>query len=93
VVNKNASREMLAILERQQDHRGIGRTLKGVKLASKAGALNQLRSDVGIVYSQRGRIALAITCDEMPETVWNDENPGLLMLSRLGALLVEGLGK
>lgn len=93
VVSKEASREMIALLKRQQDRRGIGRTLKGAKLASKAGALEQLRSDVGIIYSPRGRIAMAITCDNMPGAVWTDENPGYVMLSRLSSLLIDGLGR
>jgi len=47
---------------------------------------------VAIVYSDRGRLAMAITVDDMPEIVWNVENPGLLMLSRLSLALVDGLG-
>lgn len=82
---------MIAILKRQQSHDGIGRTLVGVTIANKTGALDRLRSDVAIVYSDRGRIAMAITVDDMPEIVWNVENPGLLMLSRLSRALVEGL--
>nr|MBA3247664.1 serine hydrolase [Pyrinomonadaceae bacterium] len=93
VVNPAASKEMIELLKRQQDHRGIGRTLNGVEIGSKAGALDHLRSDVGILYTKRGRIAMAITCDEMPEVIWTVDNPGYLLLSRLSLLLIEGLGK
>jgi beta-lactamase class A len=92
VVSKEASAEMIAILKRQQVHDGIGRTLVGVPVANKTGALDRLRADVAIVYSDRGRLAMAITLDDMPEVVWNVENPGLLMLSRLSLALVDGLG-
>jgi beta-lactamase class A len=88
-VNAAASSEMIAILKRQQDHRAIGRNLTGIAIASKAGALNNLRSDVGIVYTKRGRIAMAMSCDEMPEVIWNDENPAFLLMGRLSALLLE----
>ena len=91
IVSKDASAEMIAILKRQQFHDGIGRTLAGVTIASKVGALDRLRSDVAIVYSERGRIAMAITVDDLPEVVWNPENPGLLMLSRLSLALLDGL--
>jgi hypothetical protein len=47
---------------------------------------------VGIVYTRRGRIAMAITCDKMPEVVWTEENPGYLLLSRISSLLIDGLG-
>jgi hypothetical protein len=61
VVSREASAEMIAILKRQQFHDGIGRTLAGVPIANKTGALDRLRSDVAIVYSDRGRVAMAIT--------------------------------
>jgi len=64
-----------------------------VPLATKPGALDRLRSDVGIVYSERGRIAMAITVDDLPETVWTVDNPGYLMLSRLSQILLDGLGR
>lgn len=93
IVSPAASKEMIELLKRQQDHRGIGRTLTGVEMASKAGALDALRSDVGIIYTKRGRIAMAITCDEMPAVIWTVDNPGYLTMSRLSLLLIEGLGK
>ena len=93
VVSPQASKEMLAIMKREQGHDGIGRTLNGVEMATKSGALDALRSNVGIIYSKRGRIAMAITCDDMPEVDWTDDNPAYLMLSRLSLLLIDGLGK
>lgn len=93
IISPEASKEMLAILKRQQFHDGVGRHLKGVTIANKTGALDALRSDVGILYSPRGRIAYAITTDYLPEANWSPDNPGLLLLSRLSELLLEGLGK
>jgi len=83
---------MIAILKRQQIHEGVGRTLRGVTIANKTGALDRLRSDVAIVYSDRGRIAMAITVDDLPQSDWTVENPGLLLLSRLALALADGLG-
>lgn len=93
IVSPEVSKQMIQLMKRQQFHEGIGRTLQGVEIASKPGALDALRSDVGIIYTKRGRIAMAITCDDMPETIWTDDNPGYLMLSRLSEILIEGLGK
>ncbi len=93
VVSPEVSKEMIALLKRQQDRNGMVRRLKGVEVASKAGALDALRSDVGIVYSPRGRIAMALTVDYMPEVNWSADNPGLLLLARLSEILVDGLGK
>lgn len=93
VISPAASKEMIELLKRQQFHEGIGRSLRGATIASKPGALDALRSDVGIIYTPRGRILMAITCDEMPEVVWTPDNPGLLLLDRLSQILVEGLGR
>ena len=92
VVSKEASAEMIQVLKRQQSHFGIGRTLRDVEIADKTGALDALRSDVAIVYSKSGRIAMAITIDEMPEVDWTVDNPGLLLMSKLSLALVDGLG-
>jgi beta-lactamase class A len=89
IINAGACHEMIAILKRQQDHHGLGRHLAGVAIASKAGALDKLRSDVGIIYAKSGRVAMAMTCDDMPEVIWNDENPAFLLMGKLSELLLE----
>ena len=91
LVNKTSSDEMLAILKRQRDHNAIGRDMKDVTIANKSGALDALRSDVGIIYSPHGPIAMAITVDNMPEIDWSPDNPGELLISQLSEILVDGL--
>ncbi len=94
VVSKDASAEMLNILKRQQFKNGIGRNLPDtIQSASKSGALDRLRSDVGIIYTRRGRIAMALTTDDMMEVAYTEENPGLKMLWSLSQILQDGLGK
>jgi beta-lactamase class A len=93
IVSPAASKEMIELLKRQQYHDGLFRTNWKLPVASKTGALDALRSDVGIIYTPRGRIAVAITCDEMPDINWTKDNPALLLMSRLSDLLVDGLGK
>lgn len=92
LVSKAASAEMLDVLKHQQDHNGIGRDMKDVTIANKAGALDHLRSDVGIIYSKKGAIAMAITVDGMPEINYTPDNPGDLLISSLSEILVNGLG-
>jgi beta-lactamase class A len=94
VVSRQASADMIAILRRQQYTDGIGRgLLDTTPVASKSGALDRLRSDVGIVYTRRGRIVMAITVDDMPMVYYNQENPGLQMLWRLSQILQDELGR
>lgn len=92
LVNKAASDEMIAVLKRQQYHEGIGRNMKDVTIASKSGALDHLRSDVGIVYSKNAPIAMAITVDDIPEIDYSPDNPGDLLISSLSEIFVQELG-
>jgi beta-lactamase class A len=91
IVSPEASREMLTILKRNQDNTGIIRRLMEFPVAHKTGALDALRSDVGIVYSKTGKIAIAITVDGMPKPDWSPDNPGSLLIAELARMLVEGL--
>lgn len=92
VVSPAASKEMLEILKRQQDRAGIARKLGAMKVANKTGALDHLRSDVGIVYSPNGKIAMAITCEDIPTVDYGPDNAGLILISQLAQILMEGLG-
>ena len=92
IVNGAASQEMIGILKRQQYKDGIGRHAD-YTVASKSGALERLRSDVGIAYAPGGRIAMAITCDNLPKTDWSADNAGNVFISRLAGVLVGGLSK
>ncbi len=91
LVDKSASAEMLEILKKQRDHSSIGRDLKDVVIANKSGALDALRSDVGIVFSKQGPIAMAITVDGMPEPDWSPDNRGELLISSLSEILIDSL--
>ncbi|MBC7928879.1 MAG: serine hydrolase [Bryobacteraceae bacterium] len=92
IISPEASKEMLAILKRCQDNKGIRRKLNGYTIASKSGALDALRSDVAVVYTKQGtRIAMAITVEGIPSIDYTPENPGLLMIADLAQIIVEGM--
>ena len=91
LVSKQASQDMLTILKRQRDNNGIGRDMQDVTVANKTGALDHLRSDVGIIYSKRGNVAMAITVDDIPQVNWTPDNPGQLLISALSQILLDGL--
>ncbi len=89
VINATASKEMIDLMKREQARYAIGRTIPD-SVATKYGALDALRSCVGIVYSKHGRIAMAVTVDDMPVN-WSVDNAGYLTISRLSLILIEGL--
>src|ERR1051325_7729584 len=93
IVSPAVSKEMIDLMKREQGRNAIGRSLWDVEMASKFGALDRLRSAAGILYTKHGKIAMAISCDDMPETMWSVDNPAYLLMSRLSEVLVEGLGK
>ena len=93
IIGPAASKEMIELMKREQGRNAIGRSLWDVPMASKYGALDRLRSAVGILYTKKGRIAMAISCDDMPEIMWSVDNPAYLLMSRLSEALVDGLGK
>jgi enterochelin esterase-like enzyme/beta-lactamase class A len=92
IVNAEASKEILAIMKRCQDGNGVRRRLGGMTIANKTGALDALRSDLALVNSPGGKIAMAITVDGM-KTDWSPDNAGLLMIADLAKLIVDGLAK
>lgn len=92
VCSPAASKEMLELMKREHGTDGLWREQWRVTKATKSGALDALRSNLGVIYDPRGRIAIAITCNEMPEVNWTVDNPALLLMSRLSEILVDGLG-
>jgi len=93
IISAAVSKEMIDLMKREQGRNAIGRSLWNVPMASKYGALDKLRSAVAILYTKNGRIAMAISCDDMPETMWSVDNPAYLLMSKLSAVLAEGLAK
>lgn len=91
IVSKAASKEMIDLMKREQVRYAIGRSVWDVPMASKYGALDRLRSCVAVVYAKSGRVAIAITVDDMPEVIWSVDNPAYLLMSRLSAILIDGL--
>jgi beta-lactamase class A len=88
IVSADASKEILRILKRQRDNNGIARRVGDLVVANKAGALDHLRSDVGIVYAKGNRIAMAITCEDVPKIDWTSDNEGLILISKIAEILV-----
>jgi len=93
IITPAASKEMIDLMKREQARYAIGRSLPDLPMASKYGALDRLRSAIGIIYTKKGKIAMAISCDDMPEITWSVDNPAYLLMSQLSEVLINGLGK
>jgi beta-lactamase class A len=95
IVSPEASKDILEIMKNQQVKDGIGRheLPDWTAVASKSGSLDALRSDVGIVYTKSGPIAMAITVDGMPVTDYSPDNAGDILISKIAHVLAAGLAK
>jgi beta-lactamase class A len=95
LVSKEASADMLDIMKKQIWRDGMPRRFDplGIDVADKNGALDRLRSDIGIVYAKAAPIAIAITCEDMPKSDWSPDNPGYLFIAEASKLLVDQLTK
>jgi beta-lactamase class A len=91
LVSAAASHEMIEVLKRCQDATGMRRYLGQWPIANKTGALDALRSDVGIVYTKSGRIAMAITVEGIPKVDYGPDNPGSILIAEIAKILVEGM--
>ena len=93
IISPVASKEMVDLMKEEQARFAIGRSQWDLPMASKYGALDKLRSAVGIIYSKKGKVAMAISCDDMPEIMWSVDNPAYLLMSQLSEVLINGLTK
>jgi beta-lactamase class A len=93
IVSKQASAEILDLMKKQMWRDGMPRRFANLDVADKVGALDHLRSDIGIVYAKAAPVAIAITCEDMPIVDWSPDNPGYLFIADVSKILVEELTK
>jgi beta-lactamase class A len=93
IVSPEASKEILATLDRQRYKDGIGRRLGDLPVASKSGGLDALRSDVALVTTPKGRIAMAITVDGLKKIDYSADNAGQLLIADLAKQIVGQLAR
>jgi beta-lactamase class A len=93
IVSRQASAEILDLMKKQMWRDGMPRKFPGLDVADKPGALDHLRSDVGIVYAKAAPVAIAITCEDIPAIDWSPDNPGYLFIAEASRILVEELAK
>ncbi len=97
IVSRAASDQMLAVMKQQRDRDGIPRylgrlTLGGkLEIAHKTGALNRVRNDVGIVFTPKGRVVMAIFCEDSKDEQWTADNAATLAVARASEFIVRRL--
>jgi N-acyl-D-amino-acid deacylase len=90
VVDAPSCEKMLAILRKQRDRDMIPRFLAAepkVTFATKSGALEEVRNDVGLIYAPGATIALAAFAYRSPDRRWTADNEATLAVARVARAL------
>ncbi|MFM8532142.1 MAG: serine hydrolase [Acidimicrobiia bacterium] len=94
IVSPEASKDVIGILKRQQFKTGLGRRVDAkTDVARQSASRDALRSDLGIASTPGGRIAMAITVDDMPVTDYSPDNPGEELIWEISKVLMAGLAR
>ncbi len=93
VVDAAACDDMIAILKEQTDRNQIPRYLTGpgwekVQVANKTGSLDQVRNDVGLVFTPEGDFILSLFAQQSEDRKWTADNEAALALGRLSLALL-----
>lgn len=83
LVSEKASEKMLAHLYACADKSTFPRYLPEVKIAHKTGAINEVRTDAGIIDGPNGPIALCVMTNENKDQSWGGENAGDVLCSKI----------
>lgn len=98
LVDKSSSEAMISILKRQRDQDQIPRFITydalgvnsdGVQVADKTGALDDVRNDVGLVFTRKGTYAMAIFSWDSPDKRWTPDNAATLLNARIAKILFD----
>ncbi len=77
VIDSVYSEKIISIMKNQQDDTMIRRFLpydENISVANKTGAVDRSRIDVGLIYSPKSDIGLAIFADQSKDTRWTHDN-------------------
>ena len=88
--------KMIGILKNQQDHEMIPRyiesgdtTVQASAIAHKTGAEDDVRNDVGIVYTKQGPIVICAFTYDNKDQSWTVDNSAELLIGRLAKTVVD----
>jgi beta-lactamase class A len=79
----------LNMLKNQTERDGISRYLGDLTVASKGGAIDKARSDVGIVYAKNGPIIISVYTYNNKDEAYTPDNAGRLLIAKLAKAIVD----
>lgn len=92
--SQEATTAMIGHLRACQDKDGFPRFLpSGTKVAHKSGAVNDSRTEAGIIELPGGSVALCVLTTDNTDQRWNNDNAGLLVRARVAQVVAEHFTK
>lgn len=88
-IRKDLCDAAVSMLKNQTDQAGIPRYLRGIEVANKTGALDDVRNDVAIVYAKNGPIVISAFTYDNADQSWTPDNAGQLLMGRLAKIIVD----
>jgi serine-type D-Ala-D-Ala carboxypeptidase (penicillin-binding protein 5/6) len=83
LVSEEASDKMLAHMYACESKNQFTRFLPGVKIAHKTGAVEQIRTDAGLIDGPKGPIAVCVLTDQNEDKRWDERNEAELLCGRI----------
>lgn len=94
--DKTLCEKMIGILKNQQDRNKIPRylessdtTVQASAIANKTGSEDDVRNDVGIVYTKHGPIVISAFTYDNKDQSWTVDNTAEVLIARLAKLVVD----
>lgn len=95
--DRSLCEKMIGIMKNQQDHEMIPRyiesadtTAEASAIAHKTGAEDDVRNDVGIVYTGHGPIVICAFTYDNKDQSWTVDNTAEVLIAKLAKLVVDG---
>jgi serine-type D-Ala-D-Ala carboxypeptidase (penicillin-binding protein 5/6) len=86
LVSEKASQQMLDHMYACESKNQFTRFLPGVKIAHKTGAIEQVRTDAGLIDAPNGPIAVCVLTNENQDKSWGDQNAAEILCGRIAQI-------
>jgi beta-lactamase class A len=84
VVTPEACKEMIALLKKCEDKDSLRRYLPlDTEVAHKTGAVNEVRTDAGIIFLRSGPVAFCVLTNKNEDKRWSADNSGQVLIAKI----------
>ncbi|MFB3897724.1 MAG: serine hydrolase [bacterium] len=91
IIDRQSCQQMIAIMQNQFYTSQLARWISGkeVWVASKGGAVNGVRNDVGIIHTPKSDWVLSIFCKQVKDQSWLLDNQAQVLVAKISKLIFD----